>query len=141
MARGISEGARGTSRYVRSPTFTLINHYPGPFTIYHVDLYRIGSSEEIIEIGLEELLSPNLMSKTGAILIEWAERLGNLFPNERVDIHFQTETPKTRNIWLQAFGETHRSLIHAINCDSESTTPLPTTDTEFKKLASPSDRS
>lgn len=141
MARGISEGARGTSKHVRSPTFTFINQYPGPFTIYHVDLYRIGSLKEIVDIGLEELLSPNSMIKTGAILIEWAERLEDSIPGERINIHIQVETSKTRNIWLQAFGKTHRSLIHAIYCDSDSTIPLPKTDSEFEKLASPADRS
>ena len=42
--------------YIRSPTFTLINEYPGRLPIYHIDLYRIDNQEEIYSLGLEELL-------------------------------------------------------------------------------------
>ena len=42
--------------YIRSPTFTLINEYPGKYPIYHIDLYRIDNQEEIYSLGLEEIL-------------------------------------------------------------------------------------
>ena len=42
--------------YIRSPTFTLINEYPGRLPIYHIDLYRIDNQEEIYALGLEEIL-------------------------------------------------------------------------------------
>ena len=41
---------------IRSPTFTLINEYPGRLPIYHIDLYRIDNQEEIYALGLEEIL-------------------------------------------------------------------------------------
>ncbi len=66
---------------VPSPTFTLVQHYEAPnYPIHHFDLYRLGSAEEIYEIGWEEAL------KNGVCLVEWPERLEGLLPQKRVDI-------------------------------------------------------
>ncbi|QJA06462.1 tRNA (adenosine(37)-N6)-threonylcarbamoyltransferase complex ATPase subunit type 1 TsaE [Thermosulfurimonas marina] len=54
--------------YVTSPSFTLVNEYPGRVPLFHVDLYRI-SPEEVEDLGLSEMLSQ------GVVVVEWAERL------------------------------------------------------------------
>lgn len=60
---------------VPSPTFTLVQSYEAPdFEIYHFDLYRLKSSEEIFEIGMEEALYE------GVSLIEWPEKMGGYLP-------------------------------------------------------------
>lgn len=60
---------------VPSPTFTLVQSYEAPdFEIYHFDLYRLKSPEEIFEIGVEEALY-NCVS-----LIEWPEKMGGYLP-------------------------------------------------------------
>ena len=60
---------------VPSPTFTLVQSYEAPdFEIYHFDLYRLKSPEEIFEIGVEEALYD------GVSLIEWPERMGGYLP-------------------------------------------------------------
>lgn len=56
--------------YVRSPTFTLINEYQGKCPIYHIDLYRMETQEEIEALGLEEVLFDK-----GVTILEWAEKL------------------------------------------------------------------
>src|ERR1041385_592762 len=57
---------------VSSPTFTLVNQYPGRIRIYHIDLYRIDTGA-LDGLGLEEIFDdPN-----AAVIVEWAERLGN----------------------------------------------------------------
>jgi tRNA A37 threonylcarbamoyladenosine biosynthesis protein TsaE len=53
--------------------------------LYHVDAYRLQTTSELIDIGLDELLHES----TAYVLIEWAERLGSLLPKTRIDIHFQ----------------------------------------------------
>ena len=58
---------------VSSPTFTLVNKYSGPVPLYHVDLYRV-SGRETHELGLDELLD----DPAAVVIVEWAERLGDL---------------------------------------------------------------
>jgi len=66
FARGVGVPAR-----VHSPTFTLVNVYTGGrWTVFHLDLYRLETSEQIESAGIEEYLQPD-----GVTLIEWADRL------------------------------------------------------------------
>ena len=71
------------AKEVPSPTFTLVQIYETPnFDVYHFDLYRIKSPDEIFELGMEEALYE------GVCLIEWPEKMGAYLPNNvfRVDI-------------------------------------------------------
>jgi tRNA threonylcarbamoyladenosine biosynthesis protein TsaE len=70
LVKGFARGLGITAR-VHSPTFTLINVYAGGrLTLYHLDLYRLDTREQIIAAGLEEYLRPE-----GVTVIEWADRL------------------------------------------------------------------
>ena len=65
LARGLGIAARA-----HSPTFTLVNEYSGGrLQLFHLDLYRLDTREQIIGAGLEEYLQPD-----GVAVIEWAER-------------------------------------------------------------------
>lgn len=65
LARGLDIPAR-----VHSPTFTLVNIYAGGrLTLFHLDLYRLETREQIVAAGLEEYLNP-----AGVTVVEWAER-------------------------------------------------------------------
>ena len=98
------------NEYVRSPTFTLINCYSGRFPIYHVDLYRLNSFEEMENIGLEEFLFGE-----GVVIIEWAEKLINkktgkfLFGIEsRLEIHIENNYREVRKINVKSYGLKNR---------------------------------
>jgi tRNA threonylcarbamoyladenosine biosynthesis protein TsaE len=66
VARGLGSGAR-----VTSPTFTLVHEYPGGrLPLFHLDLYRLSSREEIIRAGLEQYLT----RPRGVAVVEWIER-------------------------------------------------------------------
>jgi tRNA threonylcarbamoyladenosine biosynthesis protein TsaE len=81
MARGLIRALAPGEDDVPSPTFTLVQFYPGRrFAIAHFDLYRLTDAQEAFEIGLDEALSD------GAAVIEWAERLGHHLPPDRIDI-------------------------------------------------------
>ena len=70
LVKGIARGL-GTTARVHSPTFTLVNEYAGGrLKLFHLDLYRLETPEQILAAGLEEFLQPD-----GVAVIEWAEKL------------------------------------------------------------------
>ena len=99
--------------YIRSPTFTLINEYQAKLPIYHIDLYRIDSLEEIYSLGLEEILF-----NQGITIIEWAEKLRspknhkNLILNiqDRIEINIEIISESEREFTFNTFFPEPRSL-------------------------------
>jgi tRNA threonylcarbamoyladenosine biosynthesis protein TsaE len=68
FVRGVARGT-GSDADVASPTFQLVRVYPGRVKLAHVDLYRVESSAELRDLGLDEL------AEQGAVVVEWGERL------------------------------------------------------------------
>ena len=80
-ARHIIEALAGHAMEVPSPSFTLAQTYEfDDFTLWHFDLYRIETPEEVFELGFEDALAD------GVSLVEWPERLGPLRPADRLDL-------------------------------------------------------
>jgi tRNA threonylcarbamoyladenosine biosynthesis protein TsaE len=74
LARAFIRARLGEGEDVPSPTFTLVQTYPGEPEIWHADLYRLTHPDEVVELGLEDAF-------TSAIcLIEWPDRLGDILP-------------------------------------------------------------
>jgi tRNA threonylcarbamoyladenosine biosynthesis protein TsaE len=83
--------------YITSPSYTLINEYPGRFPLFHVDLYRITDHVDIEDIGLYEILDDN-----GVVAIEWADRIGQKLLPDSITIHFEIADSDTRKICIYA---------------------------------------
>ena len=101
FVKGLARGL-GISARVHSPTFTLVNEYGGGrLKLFHLDLYRLETREQILSAGVEEFLSPD-----GVSVIEWAERIYDLrftiYDLKKVKIEILSETE--RKIVYDDFG-------------------------------------
>ena len=76
--------ALGIRRPVTSPTFTLVHEYAGVRRLVHVDLYRIRSDREALDLGLEEFFEAE-----GIVAIEWAERMADSLPPHTIHLEFE----------------------------------------------------
>lgn len=93
LVRGMAQHF-GRVENVHSPTFTLVNIYgEAPRQLFHLDLYRLGTVEELYDLGFEELFEPQ-----GICVVEWAERAAQVLPESRVDIHLEHAGGDTRKI-------------------------------------------
>lgn len=81
----------GSNTDIISPTFNLLQTYQTPdFTIYHFDLYRLKSAEEIYELGIEEALGNNLC------IIEWPELIEDILPKHFIKVTLEIIDEKQR---------------------------------------------
>ena len=98
-----------------SPTFTLVQTYAaGRLTVAHFDLYRLGSADELDEIGLSDAVSE------GAVLIEWPERGAGRLPEDRLDIRFEIEG-SGRRAELSGSGTWRGRIERTAPCGPSST--------------------
>jgi len=95
--------------YVTSPTFTLINEYPGRIPLCHIDLYRLDNIGDLEDIGLDELLYDQTV-----IAIEWAEKLADNLLAEHLTMRFEIIEDDSRRITLIASGHNPANLIKAL---------------------------
>jgi len=107
LVQGIAEGMEIDSHCISSPTFTLHHEYHGRISLHHLDLYRIEHSEEIEKLGLLELLD----DEKGVVVIEWAEKVQKLLPEEQLAIRIGWEDENTRRFELHAVGQHYCDLL------------------------------
>ena len=92
--------------YITSPSFTLINEYPGKHKLFHIDLYRIDGLNDFEDMELSEILEEN-----GVIAIEWADKLSKEFLSEHVNIHFEICNENLRKICITSYGLEEINLL------------------------------
>ncbi len=99
FTRGFAKGLGVEEEYITSPTFTIINEYEGRLNLYHFDVYRIGSIEEMDDTGYEEYFFGD-----GVCLIEWAELIEEIIPPEAVWINIEKDLDKGFDYRRITFG-------------------------------------
>jgi len=115
LVKGLARGLGITER-VRSPTFALVNIYAGGrLTLFHLDLYRLDTWDQIVAAGLEEYLNP-----AGVTVIEWAERWLDVgspqstvhSPQSTVRSPRTTDQARLRWVRIEVLSETERRISY-----------------------------
>ncbi|MBI5966907.1 MAG: tRNA (adenosine(37)-N6)-threonylcarbamoyltransferase complex ATPase subunit type 1 TsaE [Deltaproteobacteria bacterium] len=110
LAKGIAQGLGVEDEgEVTSPSFVLVNEYQGRVLVHHVDLYRLQRPGEGEDLGLEEFISG-----PGVTLVEWAEKVPSLLPEERVEVHLHWVSPGERKLVFVGKGRAAKDLVDSL---------------------------
>lgn len=100
FTRGLARGLGCTCR-VTSPTFTIVNEYEGNIPLFHFDLYRLSSSDELYDIGWDDYLA-----RGGICAVEWSERVSDALPEDTVFVDIaHDEADENRRIITVTGGD------------------------------------
>ena len=106
FTKGIAN-ALGIKETITSPTFTIIKEYDGELPLYHMDVYRLDGNTE--GVGIEEYFT-----KGGVVVIEWAETIKDILPDERLEIKFKIVDENKRVLVLTPYGKKYEDLCEAV---------------------------
>lgn len=95
FVRGMARGLGSTSR-VTSPTFTIVNEYSGSLELFHFDMYRLGSSEELFDIGWDDYLT-----RGGVCVVEWSENVNDAFDGTEIKVTIDKLSDTDRKITIE----------------------------------------
>lgn len=106
FVKGIAQ-ALGINESITSPTFTIVKEYEGELPLYHFDVYRLDGNTD--GVGIEEYFT-----KGGVVVIEWANTINNVLPEERLDIKFKVVGENKRVLIITPYGEKYEELCEAV---------------------------
>ena len=110
MVKGIVQGLGVTDRRaVKSPTFALVHRYEGPIPVYHFDAYRLENTQEMLDIGSDEMVYGK-----GVSIIEWADRVPECLPEEYLKISLVAVSENERNIEMRGYGECYNKIVNSL---------------------------
>ena len=105
LTQGLAWGL-GIGEYAISPSFVLVREYQGRFPLYHIDFYRLNRIEEIVELGLEDVLYGR-----GVYVVEWAEKGLEVLPEEHLLIRMWYANDGERKLRMEPEGERYRLML------------------------------
>jgi len=117
IARGL-----GLKSHVASPTFGLINEYPGPIPLFHFDPYRLRYAADLQDLGFHEYFE-----RGGVVVVEWADKFEELLPVDRLTLHIEIdeaalqdelEEDAPRMVRASASGSEYVSLLAGLEQDT-----------------------
>lgn len=106
FTKGIAT-ALGIHENITSPTFTIIKEYEGELPLYHMDVYRLDGNTE--GVGIEEYFT-----KGGVVVIEWADTIKDILPEERLDIKIKVIDENKRLLVITPYGQQYEELCEAV---------------------------
>lgn len=116
LTRGVvASVAPQSAHLVASPTYAIMNCYPGNTPVYHFDFYRLAGDNDIAELGFEELFYGD-----GVCIVEWSERLTELLPLDVLTILFEYAGEDLRTITLTSSGQKSDALLKQLQDDVQN---------------------
>lgn len=110
LVRAIAEGLGiADARVVTSPTFVLVQEYQARLPIFHFDTYRLHSPAEFLDLGAHEYFDAG-----GVCLIEWADRVAQCLPPDRLSVIMEVRSESVRDVVLEAHGPKHLRITRAL---------------------------
>jgi tRNA threonylcarbamoyladenosine biosynthesis protein TsaE len=107
LVQAVAEALGVPHGRVTSPTFVLINEYTGGrLPVYHFDTYRLKDTDEFRDLGADEYFDSD-----GIVFVEWADRVAELLPAERLDIRIEVTGPATRRITVVGTSPRMNELV------------------------------
>ena len=115
LTKAIARGM-GIVSPVTSPTYTLVQEYPGMVPLFHADPYRLENPADVLDFGFEEYFT-----RGGVVVVEWADKIAELLPEERLtlrleiagDLNEDGEAP--RKLKITAAGTRYEQMKSEIN--------------------------
>lgn len=100
---------------INSPTFMLIaEHAGGRLPLYHFDVYRLADSSGLYDLAFDEYLDSD-----GVVVIEWADKIADALPLDRLDIAINAPSESSRNLSMTAHGSRAEKLLAAFDSSEE----------------------
>lgn len=103
FTQGLARGL-GIEKKVTSPTFTIMKEYRGRLPLYHIDAYRLENITQ--DLGFDEYIESD-----GVCVIEWADFIEYVLPEELLNIEFTINDDDSRTLKLKAYGERYEEVI------------------------------
>lgn len=112
LATGVARGVGvDDSTPVTSPTYTLLNSYLGRIPLYHFDLYRLGSEDELLDLGFDEYFYGD-----GIALVEWPERCSELMSSALiVDLSYVDDEVRELTVTISGPAENYRPVVERLH--------------------------
>lgn len=99
--------ALGIKENITSPTFNIIKEYDGELPLFHMDVYRLDGKTD--GVGIEEYFT-----KGGVVIIEWANTIKDILPEERLDIKIKVAGENSRVLLVEPHGKQYEELCEAV---------------------------
>ena len=110
LVKGIVRGLDVQNEHaVKSPTFALMHKYEGRIPVYHFDAYRLEDAQEMLDIGIDEILYGS-----GVSIIEWADKVTECLPEEYLKITLTAVSHNERVIEIRSYGKVYGDLLDTL---------------------------
>ena len=114
LIQGIAQGLGRDPEGIKSPTFVLVRDYPGEVPLVHVDAYRLDGSPAVAWLDLDLIFSPRKIT-----VIEWAERFGELLPQEHLALRLEHVSINRRRMTVEGHGTRGGALLAQLRAVTE----------------------